>query len=296
MNAAGPRCKTLQEAEELARSSSGTVMMGSVTWEARVGNSGDVYWSDPAGFSLNALGLPNGGRTYYEECLPGMAEAAHATGKTLWVSVAGFTPQEYGNLAVLAFRGGADVVELNLGCPNVWDGGKQKRVFSFDPALVEAVLKEVDAVLNPDAPLAVALKVSPFSDPVLLEEVASVVSSSPIVAAVTAINTFPNGFAWKQDGTSAISPQFSKGLAGTAGPALKAIGLGQVMQWRNLLPPTIDVIGVGGINSGQDVIDYLKAGARAVQIATAFADQGPKVFDRILIEFVFLKEKELVAS
>jgi dihydroorotate dehydrogenase (fumarate) len=298
MNAAGPRCKTLEQIQELVWSPAAAVMAGSITWEARPGNQGDVYHSQPGEFSLNSLGLPNGGRVYYAEYLSLMAKMAHNSGcgKTLWVSVAGFTPREFEELTGMAFQQGADLVELNLGCPNVWDGGKQKRIFSFDPGLVEAVLQHVEAGLNPDRSFAISVKVSPFSDPVLLEEVASVIASSPIVSAVTAINTFPNGFGFREDGNSAISPQFSKGLAGMAGPALKAIGLGQVMQWRNLLPSHIDVIGVGGVHSGQDVLDYLKAGAKAVQIATAFADQGSNVFGRVLAEFVSLKEKEAVAS
>ena len=294
MNAAGPRCKTVEEIQQLARTPVAAVMVGSITWEMRPGNQGEVYFSELGEFSLNSLGLPNGGRDYYTLYLPEMAQMAHQAGKTLWVSVAGFTPEEYANLTLLAVKHGADVVELNLGCPNVWEGGTQKRIASFDPLLVEEILKRVqqavDDEINPDAPKSFALKVSPYSDPLLLEEVAAVVAKSPLVQALTAINTFPNGFAWKENGKSSISPQFSNGLAGMAGPALKAVALGQVIQWRTNLPRHIDVIGAGGVNSGQDVIDYLNAGAKAVQIATAFADQGPQVFDRILTEFIVLNE------
>lgn len=290
MNAAGPRCKTVPEVRELARSLSAAVMVGSITVAPRLGNQGDVYWLDPSGFSLNSLGLPNGGEPYYREHLPEMAHIVHGAGKTLWVSVAGFTPEEFARLTDLAFQGGADLVELNLGCPNVWDGGKQKRIFSFDPALVEAALSAVDRTLNIDGVFAISVKVSPFADPVLLEEVSSVITTFSRVVAVSAINTFPNAFAFKEDGKSAINPQFSRGLAGMAGSALKAIGLGQVMQWRTLLPEHIDVIGAGGIGSGRDVRDYLMAGAKAVQIATAHADQGAKVFDRILMELTSLVE------
>ena len=293
----GPGCKTVEDVIELARSTSAAVMIGSVTKEPRDGNRGEVYFSDQVtGFSLNSLGLANGGLPYYTQHLPEMARIVHEAKKTLWVSVAGFTPQEFGELTLQMFQGGADLVELNLGCPNVWDGGQQKRIFSFDPALVEAVLKEVETVLNSDAPLAVAVKVSPFSDPMLLEEVASVVATSPIVSAVTAINTFPNAFAFKEDGTSAISPQFSKGLAGMAGPALKTIGLGQVMQWRQFLPPHIDVIGVGGIKSGPDARDYLRAGAKAVQVGTARADRGGRAFDFVITQLVSLLDTGLIQS
>lgn len=82
----------------------------------------------PRRFSLNSLGLPNPGGRYYEKYLPEMAKVVHDVNKHLFVSVAGFTPDEYSVLAKIAEAGGADLIELNLGCPNVWAGGKQKRV------------------------------------------------------------------------------------------------------------------------------------------------------------------------
>lgn len=76
------------------------------------------------------------------------------------------------------------------------------------------------------------------------------------------------------------------GFGGMAGSALKPIGLGQVRQWRNLLPERIAVIGVGGVTRGRDILDYLRAGATTVQIATAFLDRGLPVFCDLVSEFV----------
>jgi dihydroorotate dehydrogenase (fumarate) len=75
-----------------------------------------------------------------------------------------------------------------------------------------------------------------------------------------------------------------------AGPALKPIGMGQVKQFRAQLPERIQIVGVGGIRSGQDVLDYLRAGADAVAIATSLVEEGPAVFSRILSEYVDLVE------
>ncbi|MEK7201086.1 MAG: dihydroorotate dehydrogenase, partial [Patescibacteria group bacterium] len=297
MNAAGPRCKTLEEIEELAGSLTAAIMVGSITLQRRDGNEGEVYYSNPLReFSLNSLGLPNRGALYYEEVLPRMQEIAHEAGKRLVVSVAAIASvEEYAHLISLALKSGADAGELNFGCPNVWKGGAQKRIVCFDPSMVDEILTQIEQVVNIDFPPPIFIKVSPFSDPVLLGEVASVIAKSPIVTAVTAINTFPNAFAYKEKGKSAISPQFSKGLAGMAGgSAFKAIGLGQVMQWRALLPAHIDVIGAGGVRTGQDVLDYRQAGADAVQVGTAYADEGVTVFDRILTEYASLVETEAV--
>jgi dihydroorotate dehydrogenase (fumarate) len=295
----GPGCKTTEDVTELIRSASAAAVVGSVTKEPREGNEGqgETYFSSQiAGFSLNSLGLPNGGLPYYRQRLPEMVRIAHEAKKTLWVSGAGFTPEEFLELTIAFFTGGADLVELNLGCPNVWDGGKQKRIFCFDPALVQAVLQCLEQGLNVDRSLAITIKVSPYSDPMLLEEVASVVAASPIVSAITTPNTFPNAFAFRENGESAISPKFSRGLAGMAGPALKPIGLGQVMQWRELLPSHIDVIGGGGICTGRDAYDYLRAGAKAVQIGTKRADHGAGVFDQIVTQLIPLLEAEPIPS
>lgn len=297
MNAAGT-CKMLDGLEgikELARSSASAVMVGSITLNSREGNSGEVYYSNPL-FSLNSLGLPNPGADYYKKHLPEMAATVHDAGKFLFVSVAGFAPSEYAILTRIAVGGGADFVELNLSCPNVWEGREQKQIACFNPKLVAKILNCVSGeFVGEDGEfvgedIRLIVKLSPFSDPGLLKEAAAVIAESKLVKAVTAINTFPNAFSFDKTGKPRITP--GGGLAGLAGPALKPIGLGQVKQLRDLLPERLQIIGAGGIISGQDIVDYLRAGAVAVQMTTAFMDRGPKVFSELLREFVELKEKE----
>lgn len=283
MNAAGT-CKLLEGAEgvkELARSATAVVMVGSITVEPRTGNEGEVYWVDEA-FSLNSLGLPNLGKPYYQQHLPEMVAIAHGAGKPLFVNVAGFTPSEYTILTELAFQGGADLVELNLGCPNVWEGGQQKRIACFDPQLVGEILYSVEEEVGLEAK--VAVKLSLFSDPFTLSEVAQVIGQSSVVKAVTTVNTFPNAFSYDERGKPRITP--GGGLAGLAGPAIKPIGLGQVKQLRGMLPERIDIVGAGGITTGQDILDYQRAGAVAVQIATVLLEKRAKVFSALLTELI----------
>lgn len=278
MNAAGT-CKMLEDVKKLSRSASAAIMVGSITVEPRTGNSGDVYWAGPM-FSLNSLGLPNRGAPYYREKLPEMVAVAHGEGKPLFVSVAGFSPEEYIDLAGLAFDGGADLVELNLGCPNVWQGNTQKRIACFDPALVAEVLRRVEERVGTDAK--VSVKISPFSDPFALTEVAQVIGASELAKAVTAVNTFPNAFSY-----NGAKPRITGGgLAGFAGPAMKPIGLGQVRQLRVLLPEHIQIIGVGGISHGQDIWEYQKSGAVATQVATVYLERNEQVFSSLLDELL----------
>lgn len=283
MNAAGT-CKMLDGEDgvrNLVRSALAAVMVGSMTLEKRLGNEGEVYW-DSGNYSLNSLGLPNPGANYYKQFIPEMAALAHEAKKPLFVSIAGFNPEEYGVLAGLASRAGADLIELNLSCPNVWDKGEQKRIASFDPPLIEEIIGQVKDRIKRET--RVAVKLSPCSDPFLLAEISSVISSWRIINAVTAVNTFPNAFCLDEQGKPRITP--GGGLAGLGGPAMKPIGLGHVKQLRSMLPERVSIIGAGGIASGQDVLDYLKAGAVAVQVATSFMNKQARVFDSLLAELI----------
>ena len=134
MNAAGT-CKLLEGQEgfnELVRSATAAIMVGSITLEPRPGNSGNVFWSDDL-FSLNSSGLPNPGLEYYQNHLPKMLSLARQAPKPLFVSIVGFSVEEYVQLTEFALATGADLVELNLSCPNIWDEGRQKSLACFDP-------------------------------------------------------------------------------------------------------------------------------------------------------------------
>ena len=279
MNAAGT-CRRVEEVRELARSATAAIVVGSITLLPRDGNSGDVYYPGPP-FSLNSLGMPNPGRPYYEKALPEMVAVARDANKPIFVSVAGFSPSDYADLAELAFKGGVDLVKLNLGCPNVWDGGVQKSIASFDPGTIAEVLRRVEERVGVDAK--VAVKLSPFSNPLALGEAAKVIGASRLVKVVTAVNTFPNAFAFR-GAKPAITP--ADGLAGFAGPAIKPIGLGQVRQLRALLPARIDIVGVGGIMCGLDVHEYRMCGAAATEIATTYLNEGEGIFGTILSQLL----------
>jgi dihydroorotate dehydrogenase (fumarate) len=283
MNAAGT-CKSLDEVDTLARSAVSAVVVGSITRQARTGNSGNVYHTGSF-FSLNALGLPNPGLAYYREQLPHMVSLAHGAGKPLIVSIAGFSAPEYAQLAYEVALTGIDLIELNLACPNVWDGGTQKRIPCFDNDQTAAICTQVGHALEAvvgttpgshlttrsnHLPPPFGIKISPFSDPSALASLAGLVgtlSRGPHGPRfVSAVNTFPNALAL----TGTQRPVVDAELAGLGGPALRPVALGQVRQLRQLLPATVALIGVGGVTDGGDIVDFLHAGASAVQAATAF--------------------------
>jgi dihydroorotate dehydrogenase (fumarate) len=279
-NAAG-ECKSVAEVEHLARSTASAIVVGSITLLPCAGNPGNTFNGDPL-FGLNALGLPNPGIQKLEEIGSEMVCIAHAAEKPIIVSIAGSTPEEFGELALRAQEIGFDGIEMNLGCPNVVDGGKRKSIISYRPELVRDCLYAVLASCS--GRLFVSAKVSPM-DPERLEEIASVIKRFPVDAIVT-MNTVPNCLDFNLDGTLVINTPDKTGYAGGSGRQVFQQALGQVQQWRNHLPKRVAVWGVGGVQTGEDVVKMLRAGASVVQVGTAYFIGGAGVFSDIATQFV----------
>jgi dihydroorotate dehydrogenase (fumarate) len=282
MNAGGT-CKTFEHAKHFVRSSVSAIVVGPVTPQQRDGNSGNVYWQGE-NFALNSLGMPNPGKEkFFSYHWPLIEEAARHADKPVILQIAGFSPEDYVKLAREAQEHGVKHIELNFGCPNIWDGGKQKGIVSFDPDAIVLIVNLVLQVFKGT----IGLKLSPYSDPELLERVAAAINTLGYeVGYVACSNTFPNALALDpKTGKPVIS--VGGGLAGLSGKAMMPIALGQVLQFA----PRLDyahVVGVGGITNGQDILDFLAAGAVAVQASTPFwnAGEDPGVYSTILADYV----------
>jgi dihydroorotate dehydrogenase len=263
-----------------------SVTLGSYTLEKRDGNPGKTYWSDRSGAptSINALGLPNPGideaRTFLRDDIRRIRES----GKRARISIAGFGISDYAELLRISVGLAPDEIEVNLGCPNVRVDGEQKPIFAFD-------LEELDAVLSlthrrsgslgePD----IAIKLSPYSDPFFLAEVAEVLKARLHgYEKLVLSNTFPNASGFDGVSKPVMGPA-TDGYGGLAGRAMKHIALGQVRQFRKHLPKT-PLIGVGGISSGIDLLDMQLAGANEVQVGTAYFERGARIFPAIVAEY-----------
>lgn len=270
MNAACSIAKSKSDVQALSRTSVGAVLVGSVTLSPRKGNAG-LRWLTNGSYSINSFGMPNKGYEYYKKHLPELTAIAHAHKKKFVLSVAGFSADEYEQLAELANQNGVDLLELNLGCPNISIKGTQKPIFSFDPTMIKKIVKKVQSVTS----VPILLKLSPYSNPEELASVARTIAKLPVSAIVTS-NTFPNS------SMGAISSSHTTKLAGFGGRALQPIALGQVQQFRKLLPEHIKIIGVGGIETKKDRTLYKKAGADGVQAATLIVRDGHKAINKII--------------
>lgn len=252
----------------------GGVIPKTVTPAPRAGNPPPRTVETASGM-LNSIGLDNDGfDQFLEEKLPWLAQLPTA----IIVNIAGRTVDEFQAMAArLDDHAGIAAVELNISCPNV-SGGVD---FGTDPRLARDV---VDAVRQATR-VPVIAKLTP--------NVTSVIPIAEAVAdagcdAVSLVNTF-QGMAidWKRR-----APVLGNVLGGLSGPAIKPLALRIVWQVARSVP--VPVIGIGGIQCLDDVMEFLVAGASAVQIGTAnFYD--PALSGRIVDELAATLDAEGVS-
>jgi len=287
MSAAG-MCKTLQlpPIRNLTKAFS-AVVVGSITPDARTGNTGQCEDFTDDYYGLNSWGMPNGGveSAEYVDGLHGpLANSVHP----VIVSVAGFSASDYEYLIrKLACWGSG--IEINLGCPNIRDDGSQHKIASFDPVYMAAIFEEIQQLQSINEITTIGVKLSPYSDPGLLKEVAAVIAESGIVHYVATCNTFPNGIGFDTSGKSRIQTDQAGWFGGISGLAMNPISLSNAYQFRQALPESIAVIRVGGVASAQDVIESYQIGCAGVQIGTAFAKIGVYIVHEILSELVSIQ-------
>lgn len=207
---------------------------------------------------LNAMGLPNPGIDEY----PGEIAVAVGAGVPVIGSVFGGDADEFARIAGRMVSTGVRAIELNLSCPHAEGFGTE---VGQDPREVEAVTRAVVAA----APVPIIAKLTPNTADVA--ELARAAERGG-AAAVSAINTLR---ALAID-VRLRRPTLSHGLGGLSGAAIKPVGLACV--WQIAEAVRIPVIGVGGIRTAEDALEYVMAGATAVEVGTAVAFDGIRVF------------------
>ncbi|WP_314618859.1 dihydroorotate dehydrogenase [uncultured Selenomonas sp.] len=224
----------------------GAVVSKGITPNPRPGNGGVRIAETPAGM-LNSIGLENPGiEAFCRDILPEAAKLPTA----FIVNISASTPEEYGDLAERLDVDGVDGVEVNISCPNVKVGGI---VFGTDPEQAANVTREVRKRTKKP----VIVKLSPnVTD---ITQMARAVEEAG-ADAVSLINTL-TGMAIDVERRQPILGNITGGLSG---PAVKPIALRMVYQAAHAV--SIPVIGMGGIQTGEDVAAFMLAGASAVEI------------------------------
>lgn len=252
----------IEYAEVVDLASLGGIVVKGLFLEERQGHPPERIVETPSGM-LNAIGLQGiGVRRFINDKLPFL----RTCGPTVIVNICGSTIDEYVELArILSDAEGVNAIELNISCPNIKEGGI---TFGCDLSATHAVVSAVRKATS----LPIIPKLTPN-----VTDVAAFAKSAEEAGAdgVSLVNTF---LAMAID-VETRRPKLSNVVGGLSGPAIRPIAIRMVHQCRQSVK--IPIMGMGGIMSADDVVEFMIAGANAVQIGTAnFVD--PFIWSKLL--------------
>ncbi len=283
MLAAGILGLSAASLREAVKQGAGAVVSKSVCLKPRSGYGNPaVFQLDDRGL-LNAMGLPNPGANHFAQEIRDLKKDELEA--PIIASVFGFSVDEFAEVAQILVKGGADAVELNVSCPHVKKTGSE---IGQTPSLVSLVIRAVkDAVAKP-----VFVKLTPnVADIVEVAEAAVGAGADAIVA----VNTVRG----MTIDVETAYPVLANKVGGLSGSALKPIAVRCVYEIYEAVK--VPIVGCGGIATWQDAVEFMLAGASAVQVGTAVASQGFGVFrtlsngiDRYVHDKGFRSVREIV--
>jgi len=249
--------------KRIFKNGAGAVVTKSIGIKANKGHPNPTIVELEHGF-INAMGLPNPG---IKDFKPEIKELKKNKIPVIG-SIYGKNIDEFKFLSEKMQEYGADAVELNMSCPNVQGYGLE---IGSDIDLVKKIIREI----KKSTKIPIFVKLSP--NVVNIVDIAKAAEKEG-ADAIVAINTVK---AMKIDLDLKI-PVLSNKIGGYSGPAIRPIGVRCVYEISKNIK--IPVIGVGGINTGKDVVEYLMAGATAVEIGSAIYYRGIDAFNKIIME------------
>lgn len=253
----------------VGREGAGAVTMKSIGPKERLGhkNPNVIEWEHGL---LNAVGLPTPGYLNYDEEFEELKELKKI-GVPLIASLYGLKWDEFATVAEYVASKKPDVIELDISCPNIEDGGLQ---FACDPVVSAKIVESVKAVTGS---IPVIAKLTPAANsPVEVGKACEEAGADALCAA----NTMP-GLLIDVDARKPILA-FKKG--GMSGPALKPVNLKLTYELYEAVD--VPIIGEGGITTGRDALEYVMAGATLCGIGSAVYTRGPSAFKHITDEMV----------
>lgn len=249
----------------------GGISSKGITRHPKKGNEGIRIWETPSGI-LNSIGLENPG---VEEFVKEKIFSMQELGTEIFVNLGGNTIEEYVESTKILNDYEFAAIELNISCPNVKEGGM---AFGMDKDSAARVVREVMKVTNKK----VFVKLSPNAGDIV--GIAKAVEAEGATG-LSLINTIL-GMAIDLNREEIV---FNNTYAGLSGPAVKPIALRILHQVARAVD--IPIIGMGGITSYKDVLEFLMAGATAVEIGT-YNFMNPKAGAEIISDLEkYLEEK-----
>ena len=251
----------------------GGICSKGLTLRKNLGNKGIRIYETPAGI-MNSIGLQNPGIEYFVDVeLPYLLEQDTVA----IANLGGHSVEDYVLGAEILEQTDVPMIELNISCPNVKEGGM---AFGTDPNKASEVITKVRNVSKKPLIVKLSPNVGSIADFARLAEDCG-------ADAISLVNTF-NAMAID---IKAKAPVFVNKTAGLSGPAIKPIALRMVYEAANTVD--IPVIGMGGITDYKDALEFIMAGASAIQVGTAnFIDYNTMLNINTGIEN-YLKEENI---
>ncbi|MCL2069367.1 MAG: dihydroorotate dehydrogenase [Treponema sp.] len=228
----------------------GAICSKGLTLKPRPGNQGRRIYETPSGM-MNSIGLENPGIAYFiENELPHLRKL----GPAVIANLSGSTVDEYVMGGKLLNNSSVDMIELNISCPNVKAGGM---AFGLEPKTAAAVTGQVRKAAY-SKPLMV--KLSPNAPDLLAVARACIDAGADALSLINTIKAMAIDIDRRE-------PVFEMTSAGLSGPAIRPIALRMV--WELYEVVRVPIVGIGGIASASDALEFLLAGAVAVQVGSA---------------------------
>lgn len=245
----------------------GAVTTKSIGPKPREGHDNPIVLETEGGL-LNTVGLPTPGYENMDKEWEELTEVkAQHPDFVLIASIFGGKVSEYQRIAEYVAERNPDIIELNLSCPNV---NFQGRVFELDADMTFEVVKKVKARV---VEIPVMAKLSPNTPQIT--EIASACEEGG-ADIISAINTVGPGMVIDVE---MATPVLSKSKGGLSGPAIKPIAVRCVYEIYEKIG--LPILGIGGAVKGEDVVEFMMAGASAVGIGSGVFYHGVNIFKKI---------------
>lgn len=239
----------------------GGISSKGLTLHARSGNEGIRIWETPSGI-MNSVGLENPG---VEGFIQKDLDWVNSLDLVNLVNVGGHSIEDYIEAVERLNKEQLDILELNISCPNVKQGGMN---FGVKTDMAQDVVRTIRQVCKHK----MVVKLSPNAENIVDLAKACEAEGADGISLVNTFLAFAIDIKKKQ-------PVFQNGYAGLSGPAIKPIALRMVHQVSKAVQ--IPVMGMGGISTWQDAVEFIMAGASVIQVGTATFMKPDKALDII---------------
>lgn len=259
--------------ENIVKGGAGAIVTKSIGLKPRKGYANPTVVQANCGL-INAMGLPNPGINEYINEFHRIKVAVPNV--PLIFSIYGYSAEEYATIAEKAIAAGADAIELNVSCPHVKDTGSE---IGQSPESLAEVVKKVKASIRKPIFAKLSPNVMSIAD----------VAEAAVEAGADGLTIMNTVKAMAIDVETAM-PILGNRVGGLSGPAIKPVALRCVYDVYERVK--VPIMGCGGIADWRDAVEFLLAGASAVQIGTAISFKGPNVFRRVALRIErYLKSK-----